>query len=224
MSVLIQKLKRPLVRAVAVFAGPRMVYGWSNPDGSWCASTRVSTHTCLEGIEGLVLQDHVFVGHFNRLDGSNGLLIEEGVQVTNYVSILSHSSHRSVRVMGRRYLGDPQPVGYIRKATRVGAYSFIGPHSVVAPGAQIGKGVIAQAYSFVSGVVPDFAIIGPEAHGKPAVVLGDSRELDRALLQRHPELHAVYTQWAGKDHLRRALDGHVVPGDEDRAQKSSFSA
>lgn len=216
MSALIQKLKRPLVRAAAAFTGPRMVYGWGNPDGSWCASTRVSTHTCLEGLEGLVLQDHVFVGHFNRLDGSNGLLIEEGVQVTNYVSILSHSSHRAVRVMGRRYLGDPQPVGYIRKATRIGAYSFIGPHSVVAPGAQIGKGVIVQAYSFVSGVVPDFAIVGPEAHGKPAVVLGDSRALDRSLLQRHPELHALYAQWAGKDHLRRALDGDAALGDENR--------
>ncbi len=216
MSALIQKLKRPLVRAVAAFTGPRMVYGWGNPDGSWCASTRVSTHTCLEGLEGLVLRDHVFVGHFNRLDGPNGLLIEEGVQLTNYVSILSHSSHRAVRVMGRRYLGDPQPVGYIRKATRVGAYSFIGPHSVVAPGAQIGKGVIVQAYSFVSGVVPDFAIVGPGAHGKPAVVLGDSRALDRALLQRHPELHTLYAQWAGKDHLRRALDGEVSLGDENR--------
>ena len=39
MSVLTQKLKAPLVRALAAFAGPRMVYGWSNPDGSWCAST-----------------------------------------------------------------------------------------------------------------------------------------------------------------------------------------
>jgi acetyltransferase-like isoleucine patch superfamily enzyme len=205
MSALIQKLKRPLVRALAGVTGPRMVYGWSNPDGSWCPKTRVSTHTCLEGIEGLTLQDHVFVGHFNRLDGSNGLLIEEGVQVTNYVSILSHSSHRAVRVMGRRYLGDPQPVGYVRKSTRVGAYSFIGPHSVIAPGAQVGKGVMVQAYSFVSGVVPDFAIVGPDAHGKPAVVQGDTRELDRALLQRHPELQALYAQWAGKDHLRRAL-------------------
>jgi acetyltransferase-like isoleucine patch superfamily enzyme len=212
MSDLTQKLKRPLVRALAVFTGPRMVYGWGNPDGSWCPSTRVSTHTCLEGLEGLVLRDHVFVGHFNRLDGSNGLLIEEGVQVTNYVSILSHSSHRAVRVMGRRYLGDPHPVGYIRKATRVGAYSFIGPHSVIAPGAQLGKGVIVQAYSFVSGEVPDFAIVGPGAPGKPAAVIGDSRELDRSLLQRHPELHAHYAQWAGKDHLRRALDGGSSTG------------
>ena len=151
------------------------------------------------------MHDHVFVGHFNRLDGSNGLVLEEGVQVTSHVAILSHSSHRAVRVMGRRYINDPNPVGYVRQATRIGAYSFIGPHSVIAPGSQIGKGVIVQAYSFVSGVVPDFAIVGSQAHGKPAEVIGDTRRMDRALLQRHPELHAVYAQWAGQDHLRRAL-------------------
>ncbi|MBI3381886.1 MAG: acyltransferase [Aquabacterium sp.] len=213
MSALIQRLKQPLVRVLAAFTGPRIVYGWANADGSWCAHTRVSTHTCFEGQEGLKLGDHVFIGHFNRIDGSNGLLIEEGVQVTNYASILSHSSHKSVRVMGRRYVNDPNPAGYVRKSTRIGAYSFIGPHSVIAPGSQIGKGVIVQGYSFVSGVVPDFAIVGPQAQGKPAVVMGDSREIDRALLQRHPELHALYAQWAGKDNLRRALNGHASAPD-----------
>ena len=215
MSALIQQLKQPFVRALSVFTGPRVIYGWRNADGSWCANTRVSTHACLEGLDGLVLGDHVFIGHFNRIDGSNGLLIEEGVQVTNYASILSHSSHRSVRVMGRRYVNDTDPLGYVRKATRVGAYSFIGPHSVVAPGAKIGKGVIVQGYSFVSGEVPDFAIVGPQAHGKAAVVVGDTREIDRALLQRHPELQPLYAHWAGKDNLRRALQGEVRP---DRQQ------
>lgn len=219
MSVLTQRLKAPLVRLLSAFTGPRIVYGWANADGSWCAHTRVSTHTCFEGLEGLKLGDHVFIGHFNRIDGSNGLVIEEGVQVTNYASILSHSSHKAVRVMGRRYISDPNPAGYVRKPTHIGAYSFIGPHSVVAPGAQIGKGVIVQGYSFVSGVVPDFAIVGPQAHGRPAVVMGDSREIDRALLQRHPELHGLYAQWAGKDNLRRALNGHAMAdADEEAAQ------
>ncbi|MGC4062489.1 MAG: acyltransferase [Aquabacterium sp.] len=218
MSALLQRLKHPLVRLLSVFTGPRIVYGWCNADSTWCPDTRVSTHTCFEGLEQLRLGDHVFIGHFNRIDGSNGLAIDEGVQVTNYVSILSHSSHRSVRVMGRRYVVDPNPVGYVRKSTRIGAYSFIGPHSVIAPGAQIGKGVIVQGYSFVSGEVPDFAIVGPQGHGKPAVVIGDSREIDRPLLQRHPELHALYAHWAGKDTLRRVLQGHAQSHAQDQTQ------
>jgi acetyltransferase-like isoleucine patch superfamily enzyme len=224
MPALKQKFLGPLVRVLSVFTGPRMVYGWSNPDGSWCANTRVSTHACLEGLSGLVLEDHVFVGHFNRLDGSNGLLIEEGVQVTSHVAILSHSSHRSVRIMGRRYLGDPSPPGYVRRATRVGAYSFIGPHSVIAPGARLGKGVVVQAHSFVSGTVSDFAIVAPGAPGKPATVVGDSRDLDRQLLQQHPELHAHYAQWAGHESLRRLLADPMGPGDASPSPTGTFPA
>ena len=207
MTQFVQQLKRPISRLLAVLTGPRMVYGWRNADGSYCPHTRVSTHTSIESPAGLVLGDHVFVGHFNRVDGSNGLILEEGVQLTNFISVLSHSSHRSVRIMGRRYLGHPDPVGYVRRPTRIGAYSFIGPHSVIAPGAELGKGVIVQGYSFVSGEVPDFAIVGPKDLGQPAVVIGDTREMDRQLLQRHPELHAVYAHWAGQDNLRRALGG-----------------
>ncbi len=205
MSALLLPFKHFVVRLLSVFTGPRVVYGWRNADGSRCPHTRISTHASVDGGQGLVLGDHVFIGHFNRIDGANGLVIEEGVQITNYVSVLSHSSHKAVRVMGRRYASDANPVGYVRRATRVGAYSFVGPHSVIAPGSQIGKGVIVQGHSFVSGVVPDFAIVGPKVLGKPAVVLGDTRELDRALLQRHPDLQALYAQWAGKDNLRRAL-------------------
>ncbi|MEY4765744.1 MAG: hypothetical protein RI907_2417 [Pseudomonadota bacterium] len=211
MSFLTERIKHPVVRLLAAFTGPRVVYGWRNADGSWSPHTRVSTHTCIEGREGLHLGDHVFIGHFNRLDGSNGLVIEEGVQVTNYVSVLTHSSHKAVRVMGRRYIGDADPVGYIRRSTHVGAYSFLGPHSVVAAGARIGKGVIVQGYSYVSGDVPDFAIVGPAAPGKPAVVIGDSRDMDAALLRAHPELQPVYAQWAGRaamdDAVRRQVKG-----------------
>jgi acetyltransferase-like isoleucine patch superfamily enzyme len=205
MSAFRQRLIRPLARLWSALSGPRIVYGWRNANGSYCEHTRVSTHTCFEHPEGLVMGDHVFVGHFNRIDGSNGLTIEEGVQVTNYVSVLSHSSHRSVRIMGRRYAGHLDPVGYVRRATHIGAYSFIGPHSIVAPGARIGKGVIVQAYSFVSGDVPDFAIVGPKAMGQAAVVMGDTREMDANLLAQHPELQPVYAQWAGQGHLQKAL-------------------
>ncbi|HRH18456.1 MAG TPA: acyltransferase [Aquabacterium sp.] len=200
-----QSLTRCLARLWSAVSGPRIVYGWQNVKGAYCPNTRVSTHTCFEQPEGIELGDHVFIGHFNRIDGSNGLVIEEGVQVTNYVSVLSHSSHRSVRVMGRRYAGHADPVGYVRRATHVGAYSFIGPHCIIAPGARIGKGVIVQAFSFISGEVPDFAIVGPKALGQPAVVMGDTRDMDAALLSQHPELQQAYAQWAGQDNLRKAL-------------------
>jgi acetyltransferase-like isoleucine patch superfamily enzyme len=205
MPSLRQRLIRPLARLLSVFTGPRIVYGWRNADGSYCAHTRVSTHTALEQVQGLSLGDHVFIGHFNRIDGSNGLVIGEGVQITNFVSILSHSSHRSVRAMGRRYFNHPNPAGYVRRATQIGAYSFIGPHSIIVPGARVGKGVIVQAYSFVSGEVPDFAIVGPRAMGQPAIIMGDTRDMDAGLLALHPELHEVYAAWAGQDNLRKAL-------------------
>lgn len=207
MSAFRQRLIRILARLLSVATGPRVVYGWRNADGSYCPSTRVSTHTCFEHPKGLTLGDHVFVGHFNRIDGSNGLVIEEGVQITNYVSVLSHSSHRSVRIMGRRYIGHPDPLGYVRRATHIGAYSFIGPHCIIAPGARIGKGVIVQAYSFVTGDVPDFAIVGPKALGQPAIVMGDTRLMDGNLLMQHPEYRPVYAAWAGQDALRKALEG-----------------
>ena len=41
---------------------------------------------------------------------------------------------------------------------------------------------------------------------------------DCALLERHPELQALYAQWAGKDHLRRALNGG---GKASAAQKGA---
>lgn len=205
MPALRQRLTRPLARLLSAFTGPRIVYGWRNADGSYREHTRVSTHACLEDRAGLKLGDHVFIGHFNRIDGSNGLVIDEGVQITNFVSILSHSSHRAVRPMGRLYFNHPSPAGYVRRATHIGAYSFVGPHSVIAPGARVGKGVIVQAYSFVSGEVPDFAIIGPRAMGQPAVIMGDTRDMDAALLARHPELHEAYAAWAGQDNLRKAL-------------------
>jgi len=87
----------------------------------------------------------------------------------------------------------------------VGAYTFIGPHSIIAPGARIGKGAIVQAFSFVSGDVPDFAIVGPRVMGQPAVVMGDTRDMDATLLAQNPGLHAVYAEWAGHDNLRKAL-------------------
>ncbi len=182
-----------LNRAWRALMAPRMLYGWRTHDGSWQAHTRISSSTHIDHSATLDMADHVYIGHFNVLDASGGLRIEEGVQVTTHCALLTHSSHQSLRLAGRDYWGDANPPGFVRAATLIGAFSFIGPHSVVAPGTRIGRGVLVKAFSYVSGEVPDFAVVA----GQPAVVVGDTRDLDAAWLQAHPQARAQYEAWAG---------------------------
>jgi acetyltransferase-like isoleucine patch superfamily enzyme len=189
-------LRHRLVGLWARLTAPRMVYGLRSGDGQWRPHSRVSTHTCIDGRAGLRLGDHVFIGHFNHLDASAGLEIGEGCQITNHVSVLTHSSHRALRLMRDAYWGHPAPAGMERAPTRIGEWTFVGPHSVIAPGARIGRGVLVKAYSFVRGEVPDFAVV----EGQPARVVGDTRERDRAWLQAQrgqvdPALADAYEAW-----------------------------
>ena len=179
-------------RACRVLGGPRMLYGWRRGDGSWLPHTRIDAATQVLLPHKLDIADHVYIGPFNLVDASVGLLIAEGVQVTTHCVLLTHSSHHAVRRAGRSYWGAATPPALVRAPTAIGAYSFIGPHSVVAPGTRIGRGVLVRAFSYVSGEVPDFAIVG----GQPARVLGDTRAIDERWLQQHPECRADYAAWA----------------------------
>ncbi|MBA4177079.1 MAG: acyltransferase [Leptothrix sp. (in: Bacteria)] len=183
-----------LQRLWRAWAAPRMLYGWRTADGTWRAHTRVSSSTHIESPARLQLADHVYIGHFNVLDASGGLTLDEGVQVTTHCALLTHSSHRAVRLAGQAYWGAAEPAGFTRAATYIGAYSFIGPHSVVAPGTRIGRGVLVRAFSYVRGEVPDFSIVA----GQPAQVVGDTRQADAAWLQAHPEARADHDAWAGR--------------------------
>jgi acetyltransferase-like isoleucine patch superfamily enzyme len=176
----------------------RMVFGERAADGSLLAHTRIAPSTCIEGEEALVLADHVFIGQFNFLDAAGGLRIDEGVQITNFVSIVTHSSHRAARLMGRTYATHTAPAserpGYVLGSVHIGAYAFVGPHSLIEPGSHIGKGAVVCAYAQVRGDVPDFAIVA----GQPARVVGDVRTRDAALLAQHPAMAEHYRAWAGE--------------------------
>ncbi len=128
--------------------------------------TRIAPSTCIEGEQGLTLGDHVFIGQFNFIDATAGLTIAEGVQITNFVSIVTHSSHRSIRLLGRSYASHAGEVpGYLKAPIRIGAYSFIGPHSLIEAGADIGKGVVVCAHSQVRGAGARFRDHGGGAGG-----------------------------------------------------------
>jgi len=172
---------------------PRMLYGVRGHDGRWLAHSRIGSTTYVECRPRLELGDHVFIGHYNMIDASGGLRIGEGTQITSHVCVLTHSSHVSLRLYGDHYYGQPDPVGYVHGSTEIGACCFIGPHSVVAPGSRIGKGVLVRAHSYVRGEVPDFAIV----QGQPARVVGDTRDIDAAWLAKYPELAKHYRRWAG---------------------------
>lgn len=157
--------------------------------------TRISPSACIEHEEQVVLGDHVYVGPFCFIEASGGVTLEEGVQVTSHVSIVTHSSHRATRLLGRAYASGSvgaNPPGWVAGPVRIGPYSFIGPHSVIEAGSWLGRGTIVRAGSVVRGEFPDFAVLG----GSPAQVVGDSRAKDAALLARHPELRSLYDEWA----------------------------
>lgn len=176
----------------------RMVFGERAADDAPLPHTRIAPSTCIEGEEGLQLADHVFIGQFNFLDAAGGLRIDEGAQITNFVSIVTHSSHRAVRLMGQTYAthaaAASERPGHVLGSVHIGAYVFIGPHSLIEPGSRIGKGAVVCAYAQVRGDVPDFAIVA----GQPARVVGDVRARDAALLEQHPNMAAHYRAWAGE--------------------------
>jgi acetyltransferase-like isoleucine patch superfamily enzyme len=186
-----------LRRWLARWLWHRMVFG-EYSQGRWLANTRIAPSTCIEHEDRLQLADHVFIGPFNFIEASGGVVIGEGVQITHHASIVTHSSHRAQRLLGRRFVDwQGTPPGWVAGPVTIGAYCFIGPHSVIEAGSTLGRGCIVRAGSVVRGSFGDFAVIA----GNPAQQVGDSREADMRWLAQHPELQAHYEAWAG--HLPR---------------------
>lgn len=171
-----------------------MILGYKRQiDGVYLPLTRVSNASIVINPENLCIENNVFIGHFNYIEASNKISIAEGCQITNYVSITSHSSHLAIRLYGAHYIEcNGNHKGYIRGSIDIGKYTFVGPHSVIMPNTTIGKGSIVSAYSLVKGEFPDFSIIA----GNPAIRVGDTRDIDNKQLEKYPELRAYYNEWA----------------------------
>jgi len=155
-------IKYKIWKRFAFLTSPRMIWGFKRYDGKYLKNTRISNTTFIDNQDKLKIEDNVFVGHYNYLEASSGIHIGEGCQITNYVSITTHSSHISIRLYGRKYSDFKTHKGYEKGEINIGKYTFIGPHSVIMPGTKIGKGSIISAFSYVQGEFPDFsnALIG----------------------------------------------------------------
>ena len=188
LRAVINRLRRRLWHAVFF----RMLFG-EMQRGQPLPCTRISPSTCIEHEDRLTLGDDVFIGHFNFIEASSGVCIGSSTQVTNFISIVSHSTHRSVRVAAR-LSGAPAPAADgsqpsdIRAPIEIGPYCFIGPHSVIEAGAVLGKGCLVTAGSRVRGTFGDFAVLS----GNPAQVVGDTRTQDARWLAEHPDYLPAY--------------------------------
>lgn len=173
----------------------RVVFGELS-QGRWLPQTRIAPSTCIEHDDRLGLGDHVFIGAFNFIEASGGITIGEGTQITHHVSLVTHSSHRSMRLLAKAYVtwpaGAPRP-GWVAGPVRVGAWCFIGPHSLLEPGTTLGDGCIVRAGSVLRGDYPAHSLVA----GNPAVVVGDARLGDTRWLDADPALRQHHDAWAG---------------------------
>jgi len=186
-------LKEKISNRLSAYHKPLMLSNYKQ-ENITLKNVRISNTTYINAKENLVLGNHVFIGHYNFIEASNGIVIEEGCQITNFVSITTHSSHISIRLYGSEYSNYNDLIGYIKGSVHIGKYSYIGPHTVIMPNTKIGKGSIVAAYSYVKGEFPDFSIIA----GNPAKIVGDTRQLDENYLKENPDLRTFYNKWASQ--------------------------
>jgi len=150
----------------------------------------LSNTVAISDIDKIEFGDNIFINHQSVLDGFNGIKIGSYCQICVNVGIYTHSSHNSIRLYGDSYFEIPfnNHLGRIKGSVEIGPFCFVGPNSLIMPNTKIGKGCIITAYSYVKGDFPDYSIIG----GNPAKVIGDTREQDKKLLEKHPELKEYY--------------------------------
>jgi acetyltransferase-like isoleucine patch superfamily enzyme len=171
------------------FFKPEIIGGFQTKTGVVFRNVRISNTTHIGNQNNLILGDNVFIGHFNYIDTHKTISIAEGVQITNFVSILTHSSHHAIRLYGKSYVNNVSELKGLKEGSvEIGEYTYIGPHCTIMPGSKIGKGSIVSAYSYVNGEFPAYSIL----RGQPAKIVGNTNEIDNEMLEKHPELSDLY--------------------------------
>ncbi len=173
---------------------PRMLNNiYINPNGTKAKNTRFSSTVDFVNKKQITLGTNIYIGHYAILDGTAGLEIDDGCQIAARVSILTHSSHISIRLFGYKYslCKGIESEGYNLGKVKIGKFTFIGTGAIITNGVTIGKGCIVGANSFVNSDIPDYAI----AHGSPAKIIGYTKEADSIFLKNNQQFQEYYNEW-----------------------------
>lgn len=120
-----------------------------------------------------VIGENVWIGYFTVIDGSGGLIIEDGVEISSGAKIMSHSSDWRCINEKRIINNSINKEGISYKPVQIGKYCFIGTNAVILKGVTIGHHSIIGAGSVVTKDIPPYSV----AIGIPAKVVGDSRNM-----------------------------------------------
>jgi acetyltransferase-like isoleucine patch superfamily enzyme len=191
-TALRRTLGRKLELTLRRFKSPQMLWGYQDASGAWRERTRTSDTVFFYHPENIFIEDNVFVWHYTILDGTDRLEIGEGSQIGAWVGIFTHSSHIAIRLYGNHYQEVPEDKkkGYKVAPVKIGKYVFVGAGAKIFPGVVVGDGAIISAGAIVNKDVGAFEIVS----GNPAVVIGDTRKLDKRYL-KDLQIGEWYNEW-----------------------------
>ena len=103
---------------------------------------------------------NVWVGPFVVLDGTGGLTIGDGCDISCGVMIFTHSTH--LRCVSKKNMDTE------KKPVKIGNYVYVGSGAIVLPGVAIGDNSVIGAGAVVSKDVPALSVV----MGVPAKIVG----------------------------------------------------
>lgn len=191
-----------MMNAIAHLKKPFMVYGYYDFESKkFLPSVRISSSAYIIDKRKLKMGDNVWIWHNSIIDASNGVTIGEGCQIGANVGIFSHSSHMAIRLMGKDFINIPKEdrIGYVRKKTEIGEYTFISSGSYILAGVKVGKGCVIGSNTVVTKDIPDFSVVA----GAPAKVIKSILDDDKEYFHDEYVLNNYFDREVVKDFLSK---------------------